>query len=152
VLIIEEMAGNQIKPNQRIVSLAEVKLFRKIKITQPNSDIEFGNGIIGGNASRLFLPSIKLLRVLPVWMKLSHVLLFDKVVIFFGDIMAIFVVVDTFSAVAFNHIFAEQSHRLVSYLTFTSSLFGSQQILHGVLGPADLLKQSREAAEEMGRE
>ena len=77
-------------------------------------------------------------------MKLSHVLLRDKIKVFLVYFLAIGVVVDSALSVAFDHILPEQSHRLVRDLSLSGTLFRRQQKLDGVLGTAGLYKQKRE--------
>lgn len=89
----------------------------------------------------LSLPTIVFGFVLPFWMKLSHVLLRDKIKVFLVYFLAIGVVVDSALSVAFDHILPEQSHRLVRDLSLSGTLFRRQQKLDGVLGTAGLYKK-----------
>lgn len=74
-------------------------------------------------------------------MKLSKILLLDQIVKFFSDIVAVLVVINSLFTVAFDYVFPQQSDSFVRHLTFTCSLFRSQQILYGVLGPTNLSRK-----------
>ena len=87
----------------------------------------------------LLLPTIGLGRVLPIGLKLSHILLRRDVIEFLGDIFTIFIVIDTLTAVTFNHILPQQTYSLVRDLTFPCPLFCRQQIFDRVLSSTSLL-------------
>ena len=84
------------------------------------------------------LPTIVFGFVLPVWMKLSHVLLRDEIEIFLVDFLAFGVMVDPAFSIALNHVLPKQPDCLVGNLSLTSTLLGRQQELYRILGTSSL--------------